>query len=63
MNEKTHYVLLTMEKYGGAFVKALAEAFRRADPHNFRRLKEAFPELWERYTKMTLDFALEEAPR
>lgn len=38
-----------MEKYGGSFVKALALACRCADPHNFRKLKSAFPNYFADY--------------
>ena len=38
-----------MEKYGGSFVKALAECIRRADPVNLMKLREAFPEYFQTY--------------
>lgn len=38
-----------MEKYGGGFVKALAECLRRADLINFEKLKTTFPEYWVKY--------------
>jgi hypothetical protein len=41
--------LEAMEKYGGSFVKALAEAYLRADAENRARLKAAFPEIFDRY--------------
>ncbi len=49
-------VVQAMTKYGGSFVKALAEAFHHADHHadhhNVIKLKYAFPEYWEQYKKM-----------
>lgn len=45
-------VVEAMDKWGGGFVKALAEAFRRADPVNFRVLRNAFPEYWVQYSEM-----------
>ncbi len=39
-----------MEKYGGSFVKALANAFLRAGSSNFHRLKDAFPDYWSDYS-------------
>ncbi len=42
-----------MEKYGGNFVKALAECFRMADDNNFEKLQTAFPGYWEQYKKMS----------
>jgi hypothetical protein len=45
-------VIDAMEKYGGSFVKALAETARRADPINLRRVKAAWPEYWNQYVHM-----------
>jgi len=42
-----------MVKYGGGFVRSLAEAAMRADSDNLRRIKEAWPEYWERYSIMS----------
>ena len=42
-----------MEKYGGSFVKALAECFHRADNDNFLKLQLAFHDYWQQYRKMT----------
>jgi len=42
-----------MVKYGGGFVKSLAEAAMRADSDNLRRIKEAWPEYWEKYSALT----------
>ena len=38
-----------MEKYGGDFVKALANCIRRADPINYRKLKDTFAEYFQTY--------------
>ena len=35
-------IVENMEKYGGSFVKALAECIRRADRNNLIKLVEAF---------------------
>ncbi len=51
MNEQEYAVVEQMEKYGGSFVKALAECFHRADPINFRKLKDTFQEYWQQYEK------------
>jgi hypothetical protein len=45
-------VIEAMKRYGGSFVKKLAEAFALADPQNQARLKAAFPEYWKKYTEM-----------
>lgn len=45
-------VVEAMERWGGGFVKALAECFRRADVHNFRILRASFSEYWNDYSEM-----------
>lgn len=45
-------VIEQMEKYGGSFVAALAQAARRADSTNLAKIKEAFPEYWKQYSEM-----------
>jgi|GEM_PF-2378109 len=45
-------VVDAMQDYGGGFVKALASCYRHADPINFVKLQNAFPEYWEQYEKM-----------
>lgn len=52
MTDQDIKVVDCMEKYGGSFVKALAECFRRADPMNFIKLKTTFAAYWKQYTKM-----------
>lgn len=51
MNDQEYLVVQRMAKYGGSFVKALAECFRRADPVNFTKLKSTFYEYWRHYEK------------
>lgn len=51
-NDHDFEVVEAMEKYGGSFVKALAECFHRADANNVEKLKNAFPEYWEQYEEM-----------
>lgn len=45
-------VIDCMAKRGGDFVKRLADAYRFADTENQRRIREAFPEYWEKYKWM-----------
>lgn len=45
-------VIQAMQRFGGGFVKALGEAAMKADLVNLRRIKQAFPELWERYAEI-----------
>lgn len=40
-----------MARFGGGFVKQLAEAARHADRDNLKRLKNAFPGYWADYAK------------
>lgn len=52
MNDQDLKVIEAMETYGGSFVVALAQCFRRADRHNNIKLKHTFPEYWNQYTEM-----------
>lgn len=45
-------VVDAMTRYGGSFVKALADAWRAADPHNRRRLETTFADYFENYRQM-----------
>ncbi len=45
-------VIDAMRTYGGSFVQALATAFSRADGENHKRLKAAFPELWDEHEEL-----------
>lgn len=42
-------LLSNMQRYGGKFVNALALTMIAADPENFQRLCNAFPEVVEKY--------------
>lgn len=48
-----HEMITAMDRYGGSFVKALAECFLIADRDNYERLCIAFPEYVEQYLKST----------
>jgi len=48
-NSDEYRVLDAMESRGGGFVKSLAFAARKADAHNYGRLRAAFPEYWREY--------------
>ena len=45
-------MITCMKEYGGSFVKALAECLECADPINYQKLEEAFPEYFEEYSTM-----------
>jgi hypothetical protein len=49
MNVPEFETVEAMRKYGGSFVKALAECFYRADGQNFAILKGAFGHYWREY--------------
>lgn len=52
MNEQDHAVVDAMEKYGGSFVKQLAELARRADQVNLEKIKYTWADYWLQYTEM-----------
>jgi hypothetical protein len=49
MSELDLETIALMEKRGGSFVKALANAARYADPPNLETIKLAFPVYWQKY--------------
>ncbi len=49
-------VLEAMERFGGSFVRALAEAWRKADADNSARLEQAFPEYAREYLDLAKGF-------
>lgn len=52
MNEQDYKTVEAMEKYGGSFVKALAELARRADPFNLELIKITWARYWKQYQEM-----------
>jgi len=44
-----HQILAAMEHFGGSFARALGRACQLADAENLRKIRTAFPELWEEY--------------
>ena len=49
MTTQDSRIIEAMSNYGGSFAKAIANAAKVADSENYNKLKQAFPELWERY--------------
>lgn len=43
----------SMRKYGGGFVQALGAALLVADSDNTQRIKSAFPEYWDKYSRLS----------
>jgi hypothetical protein len=53
-DEKDCATIAAMDRWGGSFVQALAQAARRADAACAgRRLKKAWPEYWRQYGEMS----------
>ena len=50
-SDDEYWTIAAMIKYGGGFVHQLGIAFRLADDSNKQKLKGAFPEYWEKYSK------------
>ena len=48
---RDYWTIEAMEKYGGSFVKALAEMARRADRQNLEKIKTTWVEYWTEYEK------------
>ena len=49
MTTEDFRIIEAMSKYCGSFAKSIANAAKLADDNNYNKLKQAFPELWERY--------------
>lgn len=47
------YTAQAMVRYGGSFVEALGKALFHADMENTVKIKQAFPEYWERYKRLS----------
>jgi len=55
MTEEEKFKMIeAMRRYGGSFIKSLADCFMRADIINFEKLCRAFPEYVEEYRKMKI---------
>lgn len=52
MSDQDLRVIECMERYGGSFVVALAQAARRADATNLAKIKETWANYWQQYTQM-----------
>ena len=52
-NDKIKMVAM-MKRFGGSFVRALAECFILADSNNLDRLYKAFPEIVQQYNPLDL---------
>lgn len=52
MNPTEEQIVNAMTEYGGSFVQALANAFRKADDGNAERIRLAFPDIWATHTNL-----------
>lgn len=52
MNDQDLKIVQMMEKYGGSFVHALAQACYHADPDNLELIKKTWPLYWAQYAEM-----------
>ena len=52
MTEKDYWTLKAMTKFGGGFVKKLAELCYQADPINLQKIKECWPNYFLEYGEM-----------
>lgn len=59
----SHEALEAMEKYGGSFVRSLADCYLRADPSNRERLAIAFPDFYGRYEDVARQIKLRDEAR
>jgi len=60
LNEHEFKVVVNMEKHGGSFVKAIANAFYHADQTNKEILINSFSHYWEQYAPSKWDNNLAE---
>lgn len=49
---RNYWTIEAMARYGGSFVKALAECARRADRENLEKIKAAWPQYWADYLEI-----------
>lgn len=56
-------VVRTMERFGGGFVRTLAELCHRADPENLAKIKATWPEYWSEYAAMSETVKAQESQR
>lgn len=47
--DEAYKVRTNMERYGGSFTKALAQAILHADSDNLRKIKKTWPDLWQHF--------------
>lgn len=61
--EEAHQAAQLMERIGGSFERNLALTYYRADSTNAQRLRNAFPEIFEKYLQWYEDDLKKSAER
>lgn len=61
MSDDDRAIVDAMTKFGGSFVKKLAELARMADELNLATIKASWPVYWEHYERMAKRVAESEA--
>jgi hypothetical protein len=56
-------IVNTMERFGGSFVRTLAQLCHLADEENYRRIKGCWPEYWQKYAEMVEQVKAQEAEK
>lgn len=49
LHEQAGKVSTAMQSYGGSFMQKLGETLRKADYRNTQKIKETWPDAWEKY--------------
>jgi hypothetical protein len=58
-----HYILETMEQFGGSFVSYLAMAARHADAVNYWKLRNTFSEYWDEFAQIRAEMNMKRGLR
>lgn len=53
MSDEEMKIVEAMKTYGGSFVKALAEAYIRADHYNRGKIRATWDDYWNTYKEMS----------
>ena len=52
LEEEKYFVIIGMINQGGSFVKSLGEALSHADTINVQKIKNTWPEYWNKYLEV-----------
>ena len=52
MEDTNYWTMKAMKRFGGGFVKAIADMMAQADPVNIGKIKTTWPEYWKQYEEM-----------